>query len=313
VRGKKGQPSGRFSHVIASEDEGKWEPDDGYDWVYPSTPDNRQVKWIPGTPSSRHLNVVSATTEGSWRPADGYIWVVYPLPPGDFRVKPIDPLFPRVKPTYCNAIKPDSPIRARVICGDDVLAYADFRYEQASEVLMHEQPQSEPMFRQDDKVLVESVDRECGMNRSVVISPPLTLQNCVRQHYEQQRAEWIAKMQSPEAKQEAERDPQKHIALQSYLRQWLGQIEDGVGRYDVGTRSAIIYWQAQHHRPTTGVLGDADAALIEREAGGFNLAAPTLPNVIPPPPVIPPSVPQDSDAEAAKRLNEQELKRLKGR
>jgi hypothetical protein len=97
------------------------------------------------------------------------------------------------------------------------------------------------------------------------------MQNCIRERYERQRELWLSKLQTPDAKQEAQRDPEKHILLQKYLKQWFGQFEDGIGRYEGGTRSAIVIWQGKHERPMTGLLNDADAAAIEREIGGANM------------------------------------------
>jgi DNA-binding helix-hairpin-helix protein with protein kinase domain len=86
VRWMPGKPSRQYSHVIASHIEGKWLPDDRYNWVNPA---NKSVSWMPGFASTLYPNVVAAAVEGQWRPADGYTWEVNPPRSGDMRVKPI--------------------------------------------------------------------------------------------------------------------------------------------------------------------------------------------------------------------------------
>jgi DNA-binding helix-hairpin-helix protein with protein kinase domain len=88
VRWMPGKPSQRYLHVIASNTEGDWQPDDGYNWVAAEKKD-RSVKWIPGITSTRFPNIVAAAAEGRWRPAAGYTWVVDPPKSGDMRVRPI--------------------------------------------------------------------------------------------------------------------------------------------------------------------------------------------------------------------------------
>jgi hypothetical protein len=81
--------SGKNPHVIASDTEGKWEPEDGYDWINPNRLNDKSVRWTPGTASSRYPHVIAAPIEGQWRPAEGYAWVVNPHRPDDMRVNPI--------------------------------------------------------------------------------------------------------------------------------------------------------------------------------------------------------------------------------
>jgi hypothetical protein len=77
--------------VVASDTEGKWEPEDGYDWLYPNSAGDKSVRWMPNTPSTRHPDVATGPVEGQWRPADGYVWVINPHgSSGDMRVAPVN-------------------------------------------------------------------------------------------------------------------------------------------------------------------------------------------------------------------------------
>src|SRR5262249_47662028 len=89
VRWKPGTISRQYPHVIASDTEGEWQPDNGYNWADPANPKDKSVKWVPGIASDRYPNVVAAPIEGQWRPADGYTWVLSPPRPGDLRVKSV--------------------------------------------------------------------------------------------------------------------------------------------------------------------------------------------------------------------------------
>jgi hypothetical protein len=84
-----GKLSRQYAHVIASDTEGDWQPDDGYNWLDPAKPKDKSVKWVPGIASTRHPHLVAGAVEGERRPADGYTWLVYPHRPDDMRVKPI--------------------------------------------------------------------------------------------------------------------------------------------------------------------------------------------------------------------------------
>jgi hypothetical protein len=87
VRWTPGKLSRQHDHVIASDTEGDWQPEEGYDWVDPAKPKDKAVRWVPGIASNRYPNVITAAIEGQWRPADGYAWVVNPPRVGDMRVK----------------------------------------------------------------------------------------------------------------------------------------------------------------------------------------------------------------------------------
>jgi hypothetical protein len=81
-----GKVSRKNPHVIASDTEGKWEPEDGYDWINPNNLNDKSVRWVPGIPSTRYPHVIASAVEGQWRPADGYAWAANPQHLGDMRV-----------------------------------------------------------------------------------------------------------------------------------------------------------------------------------------------------------------------------------
>jgi hypothetical protein len=64
----------QYAHVIASDTEGIWIPDAGYDWVDPANENDLQVVWAPGSPHDEYPNVVASETIGDWVPAPGYKW-----------------------------------------------------------------------------------------------------------------------------------------------------------------------------------------------------------------------------------------------
>src|SRR5579884_1725572 len=95
VRWVPGKSSRKTPHVVASDTEGEWQPDEGYGWVSPDKSD-KAVRWAPGSPSNRYPNVVAAPAEGQWRPAKGYAWAVSPHRMDDMRVIPIDESLDRI-------------------------------------------------------------------------------------------------------------------------------------------------------------------------------------------------------------------------
>jgi hypothetical protein len=103
-----GKASRKNSHVVASDTEGKWQPEDGYDWVNPDRPD-KTIRWAPGSPSSRYPNVIAATVEGQWRPAEGYAWVVNPHRSEDMRVMPLNAWLDRIINPSAPATAPSAP------------------------------------------------------------------------------------------------------------------------------------------------------------------------------------------------------------
>ena len=81
-----GKESRKNPHVIASDTVGKWEPEDGYDWINPNNLNDKSVRWVPSIPSTRYPHVIASAIEGQWRPVGGYAWAVNPHHLGDMRV-----------------------------------------------------------------------------------------------------------------------------------------------------------------------------------------------------------------------------------
>jgi hypothetical protein len=52
---------------------GKWVPDDGYEFI---TPGNYQVRWVPHRRSKKYPNVFTGAVEREFYPAAGYDWVL---------------------------------------------------------------------------------------------------------------------------------------------------------------------------------------------------------------------------------------------
>lgn len=73
-----------FPHIVASEAEGKWYPEPGYDWLHLDSAGHPilgdlAVHWVPGRSYSSqgrivHPHVSASKTEGSWYPDPGYTW-----------------------------------------------------------------------------------------------------------------------------------------------------------------------------------------------------------------------------------------------
>jgi hypothetical protein len=87
-------------HVRWNEEDKVWQPNRGYKWVDPSVPGDFRVEWVP---NQRSGNVVTTETEGSWRPEDGYSWVIDPPVPGDLRVKWVPNQRSRLHPNLVTA------------------------------------------------------------------------------------------------------------------------------------------------------------------------------------------------------------------
>jgi DNA-binding helix-hairpin-helix protein with protein kinase domain len=62
---------------------GQLRPEDGYDW---SDGGRGSVRWTPGELSRQHPHVIASDTEGEWQPDDGYNWVD-PAKPKDKSVR----------------------------------------------------------------------------------------------------------------------------------------------------------------------------------------------------------------------------------
>jgi hypothetical protein len=83
-------PRPMFPPHVEADLRGQWQPEDGYDWLFPNSAGGKSVRWVSSTPSTRYPNVVTGLIEGQWRPAVGYAWVINPhRSSGDMRVAPV--------------------------------------------------------------------------------------------------------------------------------------------------------------------------------------------------------------------------------
>lgn len=69
-----GKPHPKYTHVISSQTEGKWEPEAGYVFLHPGSND-LTVQWKAGLEHPFHDHVVSSEKEGVWQPEYGYEYV----------------------------------------------------------------------------------------------------------------------------------------------------------------------------------------------------------------------------------------------
>jgi hypothetical protein len=60
-----------YRHVTSADAEDSWQPDPGYEWIYPDDSDDLSVRWKPGLRHPEDTHVFSSTTEGKWIVANG--------------------------------------------------------------------------------------------------------------------------------------------------------------------------------------------------------------------------------------------------
>jgi peptidoglycan hydrolase-like protein with peptidoglycan-binding domain len=181
-----------------------------------------------------------------------------PSTPSTARLERIGPGFD------CN--KAAAPL-ALMICGDPGLSQLDFRFNQAYWALFQRLgPGGQAQLKAEDVQLIEQVQQQCG----VLTSGPLTTaawqsRDCIKDAYERQRQTWVARLIGP-AYEEAVRSPERHLTLQKDLQD-LGFIPAGPidGVYGPATRTGVAAWQSRHGLAVTGLVGDAEARMIERE------------------------------------------------
>src|SRR5262249_41372637 len=157
---------------------------------------------------------------------------------------------------------------ALMICADHDLSLFDFRFNQAYWALLQQMgPVEQRQLKEEDIAFIDQVQEQCGVPRSgVLTSETWRSRNCVKHAYQQQPDGWIARLRGP-AREEAARPPETHIALQKALQQ-LGYVPPGSidGVYAKATRKGIAAWQTARGFPVSGLFGDVEARMIEREA-----------------------------------------------
>jgi predicted aspartyl protease len=156
---------------------------------------------------------------------------------------------------------------ALLICTDDDLSRLDLRFGQAYWALYQQLgPAGQPQLKQEDLAFFDQAQERCGVPRSGALTAEVwRSRDCVRSAYQKMREVWLARLTGP-AREEATRSPEEHVALQRGLQD-LGFLPPGPidGVYGRGSRGAIIVWQAGRGLATTGLLGDTDASVIQRE------------------------------------------------
>lgn len=175
-----------------------------------------------------------------------------------------------VGPSFqCNGPTIRSDLLALAICSDAGLARLDLALVQAFQALQIELWQSRRIDLRSEAIdHNNAVRNECEVPRTGVVDTALVraLGPCVRRIYENKRAEWIGRLSRPEAREEALRPLERHIALQQSLGK-LGYLSSDTaidGVYSSRTRSAISAWQRAAGRTDTGFLSNVDADLLER-------------------------------------------------
>lgn len=267
---------------------GMRQPEDGYDW---SDANHTMVRWTPGRASRRNPHVTASDTEGKWQPEDGYDWVNPDRPEKTVRWAPGSP-----SNRYPNV----------------VAATVEGQWRPAEGYAWVINP-----HRPDDmRVMPVNVWLDRIINPSPPASSPASL---AASPYDQGLAD--------------------RAALEQWVSSMTGELRRGAD-----------WWAARRSLPNPGSCNGPAATSSEFVAGceaakarltlvdvnrksdpeyrrGWNTytgasTPPPIPPITPPsapgPPVpllgqTPPAVPLVSDEDQARRLNEQELRRLQGR
>jgi S1-C subfamily serine protease len=163
-----------------------------------------------------------------------------------------------------------------LICGDAELSRLDLRFNQVYWALFQQiGPSAQPQLKEEDIEFIDQVQDQCGLPKAGTFTAELSRsRDCIKDAYGRKRAEWLSRLVG-EAREEALRAPEDHLALQQALQQ-IGFLSPGPvdGLYARGTRSAIVGWQTIRGRAVTGFLGDTDARAILREISAGSQAVP---------------------------------------
>lgn len=188
-----------------------------------------------------------------------------PAPAGNAVVIPSVGPPERVGPSF-DCTKATTPLTF-LICGDAELSRLDLRFAQAYWALFQQLgPAAQPQLKKEDIEFISQVPEQCGLPQSGALTGELSKsRDCVKEAYSKKRAEWLSRLVG-EAREEALRAPEAHLALQQALQQ-LGFLPPGPldGLYARDTRAAILAWQRARGLGITGLLGDVAALAIVRE------------------------------------------------
>jgi len=134
----------------------------------------------------------------------------------------------RVGPAF-DCTKGTTPLMV-LICSDAELSRLDLRFNQAYWALFQQVgPAAQPQLKQDDIEFIEQVQEQCGLPKSGGFTADFSRsRDCVKDAYGRRRAEWLARLVG-EARQEAVRVPEEHLALQRALQQLLMLMSAALG------------------------------------------------------------------------------------
>ena len=178
----------------------------------------------------------------------------------------------RLGPSFACPV-PRDPL-GQLICATPRLAEEDLAFVQAYQALRQQStPVQQGALRAEAASFGRAVRVTCGIgapagpNDPLPAAPGAEAAGCVEREYGRQRAAWTGRLQGAAA-QEAMRPLQDQVALQGDL-QVLGLLPadspaDGV--YGPATRTAVVAFQQTMGFPATGLIGQAEAEAIVREA-----------------------------------------------
>jgi uncharacterized protein/predicted aspartyl protease len=188
---------------------------------------------------------------------------------------------PRIGPGF-DCAEARQPL-SLIICADAGLSRADLLFNQAYWALFQQiGSMGQGELKQEDFAFLDKVQQRCGVPQFGSLPGDIgSSRECVKKAFEAQRSMWLARLGGP-ALAEAQRPIERHFAIAQRL-QTLGYVPSEViihGVYSPIMRTAIAAWQRDNGRNPTGLLGEADAQAIEREAvRGPNLSQSSPPMI----------------------------------
>lgn len=173
---------------------------------------------------------------------------------------------------------------AQLICASPDLSRTELSLLQTYNALTWQVGQAgAPSLRQDYAIFATHALQQCGVPQNGRL--PLdtaVMAACMQRAYERQRDTWLSRLAGA-ASEEATRRLEVHITLQRALQQsgFLASSELTNGVYGPATRTAISAWQHANRRPETGILSNADAAILLAGPPAATAAAPATVTVPP--------------------------------
>lgn len=185
---------------------------------------------------------------------------------------------------------PRDPL-GQLICSSHTLSRTDLAFVQAYQALRQQaSPEGQKALRVEAVEFSRAVRTDCGIGAPAGPHDPIpegpspSAASCVEADYDRQRSAWAGRLTGA-AQQEATRPLDQQIELQRDLVSIgllpIAEAVDGV--YGTGTRAAIVAFQQTMGLPATGLIGDADAVALSRQA-----MLHATPQAAPPPAAVPP-------------------------